>query len=75
MNSIEAIKQALIAGIGVGLLPEIATRREMAEGRLARVPWAENLETGVIMIRYRGKRCSPALEAFMEAARQHVAGG
>lgn len=73
MNSIEAIKHTLLAGIGVGLLPEIAARREMAEKRITGVAWAEPLETGVLMIRHRGKRCSPALEAFMEAARHHVA--
>jgi DNA-binding transcriptional LysR family regulator len=72
MNSIEAIKQTLIAGIGVGLLPEIATRRETADGRLARVAWSEDLETGILMIRHGGKKCAPALEAFMEAARKHV---
>jgi DNA-binding transcriptional LysR family regulator len=72
MNSIEAIKQTLIAGIGVGLLPAIATRRETAEGRLARVAWSEDLETGILMIRHGGKKCAPALEAFMEAARNHV---
>lgn len=72
MNSIEAIKQTLIAGVGVGLLPEIAVRREMAERRVARLAWAEQLETGILMIQHRGKKHSPALEAFMEAARHHV---
>jgi DNA-binding transcriptional LysR family regulator len=72
MNSIEAIKQTLMAGIGVGLLPQIATHRERAEGRLARVAWSEDLETGILMIRHGGKKCAPALEAVMEAARKHV---
>lgn len=75
MNSIDAIKQTLIAGIGVGLLPEIASRRETAENKMADLAWAEQLETGVLMIRHLGKRCSPALEAFMEAVHKHVAGG
>jgi DNA-binding transcriptional LysR family regulator len=72
MNSIEAIKQTLIAGVGIGLLPGIAVRREMAERRVAGLAWAEHLETGVLMIRHRRKKCSPALEAFMETARHHV---
>jgi DNA-binding transcriptional LysR family regulator len=72
MNSIEAIKETLIAGIGVGLLPQIATHREMAAKQLAGVAWVEDLETGILMIRHRGKRCSPALEAFMDAARHYV---
>jgi DNA-binding transcriptional LysR family regulator len=72
MNCIEAIKRTLIAGIGVGLLPEIAVRREMAEKRIAGLAWSECLETGILMIQHRGKRCSPALEAFMEAARHQV---
>jgi DNA-binding transcriptional LysR family regulator len=72
MNNIEAIKQTLMAGIGVGLLPAMATRREMAEKRLVGVTWAEDLETGILMIRPRGKKCAPVLEAFMEATRNHV---
>lgn len=69
MNSIEAIKQAVMAGIGVTLIPEVAVRAEMEDGRIAKVSWVDDLETGILMIRYRNKWCPPALEAFMDTAR------
>lgn len=52
------------------MIPEIAVRRELAEGRLVRLDWEEDLETGVLMIRHREKWFSPALAAIMKAFRQ-----
>lgn len=70
MNSIEAIKQTVMAGIGVTVIPEIAVRAEVDAGRMARVPWEEDLETGILMIRQRDKWHPPALEAFVETVRE-----
>ncbi len=74
MNSIEAIKQTLAAGLGVGLLPAIAIRSEVERGLLAGICWAETLETGVLMIYHRGKWQSPPLADFMETVRRHLSG-
>lgn len=70
MNSIEAIKQAIMAGAGITVIPDIAIRTESEEGRIARLNWADNLETGILMIRYKNKWCSPALETFMDLIRR-----
>jgi DNA-binding transcriptional LysR family regulator len=72
MNSIEAIKQTIKAGIGVAIIPEIAIRTDVEKGEVARVHWADDLETGVLMIRYKDKWCSPAVEGFMDAMRRFV---
>jgi DNA-binding transcriptional LysR family regulator len=70
MNSIEAIKQTIMVGIGVTIIPESAIRSEVERGKIAKVCWVDDLETGLLMIRYKDKWCSPALEAFMDSARR-----
>jgi DNA-binding transcriptional LysR family regulator len=72
MNSIEAIKKTLVAGIGISLLPEIAVCTELENGSMVRVSWADTLETGVLMIRYKGKWQSPPQKNFMETVRRHI---
>ncbi len=70
MNSIEAIKQTIKAGLGVTIIPEIAIRIDVEKGEVAKVRWADDLETGVLMIRYKDKWCSPAVQAFMDTMRR-----
>ncbi len=70
MNSIEAIKQSIMAGIGVTVIPEVAVRAEMEDGRIAKVSWVDDLETGILMIRHKDKWCPPALEALMDTVRE-----
>ena len=72
MNSIEAIKQTIIAGIGVTIIPEIAIRSDVAKGEIVKVCWKDDLETGVLMIHYKDKWRSPAVEAFMNTMRRFV---
>jgi DNA-binding transcriptional LysR family regulator len=72
INSIEAIKQTIKAGVGITIIPEIAVRDDLKKGELAKLSWAETLETAVLMIRYRNKWLSPAVEAFRQAMRRLV---
>jgi DNA-binding transcriptional LysR family regulator len=72
MNNIEAIKQTIRAGIGVTIIPEIAIRIDVEKGEMARVCWVDDLETGLLMIHYKDKWCSPAVEAFMDTMRRFV---
>jgi len=72
MNNIEAIKQTIRAGIGVTIIPEIAIRIDVETGEMARVCWADDLETGLLMIHYKDKWCSPGVEAFMDTMRRFV---
>lgn len=37
--SIEAIKQCVIAGLGVALLPEMVVKKDIEEGRMKELPW------------------------------------
>ena len=70
-NSIEAIKQCVIKGLGITVIPEIAVKAELAQERLKALPWLdEPLETGVLMIRHKDKWISPALKVFMDICRE-----
>jgi DNA-binding transcriptional LysR family regulator len=70
-NSIEAIKQAVMRGIGVAVLPEIAVHRELTEGSLAAIPWNEKkIAAKLLMIWQKNKWLPPLLRAFMEMVRE-----
>ena len=70
-NSVEAIKQCVMRGVGITILPEIAVAREIAQGRLAPLTWGEGeMEVALLMIWYRERWRSPSLEAFMAMTRE-----
>ncbi|MHC1728236.1 MAG: LysR family transcriptional regulator [Syntrophobacteraceae bacterium] len=70
INSIEAIKQCVFKGIGVAMLPLMAVKQEIAQGRMRILPWPqEQLETAILMIRHKDKWLSPILKAFIETMR------
>lgn len=71
LNSIEAIKQCVIQGIGVTLIPEMAVKKELGTGDLLRLPWVEQeIETAILMIRHKDKWVPPSLQVFMEQVRR-----
>ena len=72
MNSMEAIKQAVMSGVGVTVIPEVAVRADLEQGRMAKLRWTEALETGLLMIRYQDKWQPPFLAAFMELVRREL---
>ncbi len=73
-NSIEAIKQNLMAGAGVAVLPHVAVKKELAEGLLAELPWPNRPPSAnLLMIWQKNKWLPPILEAFMDAARETFA--
>lgn len=72
-NSIEAIKQAVKNRIGISVLPEIAVRRELAEGSLAALPWqVEKIAAELLMIWQKNKWQPPLLRAFMGMVREEL---
>jgi DNA-binding transcriptional LysR family regulator len=73
INSIEAIKKCVAAGLGVTLIPEIAVKDELNQGKLVRLAWSEALEVAILMIWHKEKWISPALAAFMETMRTVIA--
>lgn len=73
-SSIEAIKQCVIAGMGLSLLPEVTVRDELARGRLVALPWtAKDFGLVTLMVWHRDKWLSPALRAFIALTREILA--
>ncbi|WDL96452.1 LysR family transcriptional regulator [Alicyclobacillus sp. ALC3] len=69
--SVEAIKQCVMAGLGVTLLPKMAVKEELRNETLVSLPWV-GPEFPVVtqMCWHKDKWMSPALQAFIRAARE-----
>lgn len=77
--SVEAIKQCVIAGLGVALLPRMAVQQELRHGLLTSLAWSgPDFPVSTQMCWHQDKWFSPALQAFVDvtrAALQSVAPG
>ena len=70
-NSIEAIKECVMAGTGIAVLPEITVKEEIAEDALVVLSWQDGqLYANLLMIWQKNKWVSPILEAFMDTTRE-----
>jgi DNA-binding transcriptional LysR family regulator len=70
-NTIEAIKQSVMAGLGITLMPRRAVAAEIEAGKLVVLESRElDLESAVLMIWHQDKWLSPALQAFIETVRE-----
>lgn len=67
----EAIKQAVIAGLGIACLPEVAIGDARAAGKLRvlRTPFLD-LRRQLTLVLHRERYCGPLLQAFLEAAQK-----
>jgi len=75
-NSVAVIKQCVMEGVGITILPKITVAHDIAEGRMAALAWEEGeLEVATLMIWYKEKWLSPALSAFMDIAREALRSG
>ncbi|MCX5892641.1 MAG: LysR family transcriptional regulator [Deltaproteobacteria bacterium] len=71
LNSIEAIKQCVIKGIGVTMIPMMSVAPEIAQKKLLVLPWSEEkLETAILMIWHKDKWLSPTLQVFMDTVKK-----
>ena len=70
-GSIEAIKQCVMANLGVTLLPEIAVCHEVNTGRLIALPWfASDFHMHTRLLWHKDKWLSPALGEFIHLSEQ-----
>ena len=70
-NSIEAIKQNIIAGTGVALLSKISVHDEISKGLLIELPLEKGpLSANMVMIRLKNKWHPPILEVFMDIIKE-----
>ncbi len=70
-SSVEAIKQCVIAGMGITVLPAFTATAELARGQLVALPWSESTYGLVTqMAWHRDKWISPTLRAFLDLSRE-----
>jgi DNA-binding transcriptional LysR family regulator len=70
-NSVEAIKQCVIAGMGLAVLPVMTLQHELEHGSLVALRWSESeYHIYMHMMWHRDKWISPALNAFLAMARE-----
>ena len=66
-SSIEAIKQCVAAGMGIGLLPEIVIASELKKRQFAMLNWQGakmSIETSLVW--HKDRWLSPAMQAFLD---------
>ncbi|WP_150271621.1 LysR family transcriptional regulator [Paenibacillus tepidiphilus] len=72
--SIEAIKQCVMSGLGISLLPLITVKKELEEGKLIRLNWNdEQQRVATQSVVHHKKWISPGLEQFLQLVRKHAA--
>ncbi len=70
-NSVAAIKQCVMAGVGISILPEITVADDILQERMIPLSWSEGVvEVACLMIWYKDRWLSPTLSAFMEVAQE-----
>jgi DNA-binding transcriptional LysR family regulator len=72
LTSNEAVKQSLIAGLGISIMPLIGIRNELHNGELQIIP-AKGLpiKSNWSLIWLKGKKHSPVAESFLQHLKKH----
>jgi DNA-binding transcriptional LysR family regulator len=69
-SNMEAIKQCVMTGLGLTVLPAVAVTPEIAQGKLVQLPWCgPDLNVSSHVIWHKDKWLSPALSAFLKMTR------
>jgi len=72
-HSVAALRECVTAGLGFTILPEAAVSQALSQGRLVALPYdAGRFDVAVLMIWYKERWLSPALEAFMDIMRKEM---
>lgn len=72
-SSIEGIKQCVIAGLGIAVLPEMTVIKEIMKGQIVALNWIQsdfNICTQLAW--HKDKWLSPALKAFISVAKETI---
>ena len=72
-SSVEALKQCITLGMGLGLLPEIVVSRELRQNHLKALHWVgPPLDIVTQILWHKDKWISPAMAAFMELVKDKL---
>lgn len=74
INCIEAIKEFVIAGAGITVLPQIAVEQELSAGSLVELPWIDGpIYADLLMLWQKSKWLPPMLDEFIKITREILA--
>lgn len=69
--SIESIKQCVIAGLGIAVLPEMTVMKEITQRQISPLHWKSRvLKVSTQVAWHKDKWISPALKAFLDITRK-----
>lgn len=72
-HSVEAIKQCVMAGVGLSLLPLVAIKSEIEREQLVPLNWSgRDFQVVTHAVWHEDKWLSPALKAFLEITRECI---
>ena len=72
-NDFFFVREAIAAGLGIGLLPWFVARHELAAGRVVRVLPDHRMALGTLYVVYpEAKPLPPKVRAFTSHLREHV---
>jgi DNA-binding transcriptional LysR family regulator len=72
-SSVEAIKQCVLAGMGLGLLPAIVVARELRQHQLKALHWAgPSMDIATHILWHKDKWISPAMAAFIDLVKEKL---
>jgi len=73
--SVEAIKQCVICGLGISMLPFVTVRNEIEEQKMDYIEWDASLgSVSTIMSWHKDKWLSHAAKGFMKIVKEHADG-
>lgn len=72
-SSVEAIKQCVVAGMGLAILPAIVVARELRQNQIKALRWAgPQLDIASHILWHKDKWVSPAMQAFVELCKDKL---
>jgi DNA-binding transcriptional LysR family regulator len=70
-GSIETIKQLVMSGLGISMLPRFTVEKELADGRIQAIRWDGPVPGYIVQLLYhKDKWLSPTLQAFLQVVRR-----
>jgi DNA-binding transcriptional LysR family regulator len=72
-SSVEAIRECVSMGMGMGLLPEVVIAGEIARKRVVALPWAgPDMAITTYVVWHKDKWISPAMSAFVSLLEKRI---
>jgi DNA-binding transcriptional LysR family regulator len=72
-SSVEAIKQCVLAGMGIGFLPEIVIACELKKRQLSVINWhGAKMSIATHIVWHKDKWISPGMQAFLDVLKERL---